>query len=419
MRFPTPLVVLVSLAGLPVGAQPVDVRPAAETQVVVRGGNATVDVALWPSAGNPGQSLLVVADSAVGVITYGLDGTEFQALLSDGVAWSVDVREGFNLPGGSVPLVVVANGTLQALTAYMVDPVTRQLRRVDTGALRVAGFEPRSVTLYRSGATGRFHAFMASPTGNMQQLELLAAADGGVEGVPVRDFIVGGAVAGAVADDQQGFLFVAQQNAGIWRYSAEPDGGTQRGTVATANSELLTAPLGGLALYPLPNGEGYLLAASEGGDQIVIYDRRPPHAIVGGFRVVADAGIDAVTQPRSVEASSLALGTDFPGGLVAVHDAINDPLQNYKLVSWSELASTFSPPLRVNVPGAPDGGTPDGGATDGGGGGGGGGGGAPGDGTTFPTEPKDGCDCTAASVPGALFLGVAGLALLSRRRRRG
>jgi 3-phytase len=420
MRFPTPLVVLVALAALPVGAQPVDVRPAAETQVIVRGGSATTDIAFWPNSGNASRSLLVVADSAVGVVTYGLDGEEVQALQSDGVAWGVDVRSGFDLPGGSVPIVVVANGTLQSLTAYVVDPVTRGLRRVDTGSLRVAGFEPRSVTLYRSPSTDRLYAFMASATGNMQQLELRSLTDGGVEGVSVRSFVVGGAVVGAVADDQQGALFVAQQNTGIWRYSAEPDGGTRRTTVATANDGVLTAPLGGLALYTLDSGEGYLLAASEGGDQVAVYNRFPPHASEGSFRVVADAGIDAVTGPRALEATPLPLGTSFPGGLVALHDAINDPIQNYKLVSWNELASTFSPPLQVNNPGSTDGGADGGtsdGGTDGGRDGGGGTVGPPPGGTTFPPG-EDGCGCTAASVPGTVFLVVAGLVLLGRRRRQ-
>jgi 3-phytase len=417
MRVQTCPVLFVLLTGLSAGAQPASVPPSVETQPVVRGGTDSQDVALWVNSGTPEQSLLLVADSVVGLVSFGLNGVEQQALLSDGVAYGVDVRDGFTLPGGTAPLVVVANGTTQSLTAYMVDPLTLQLRRVDTGNLTVPNFSPRTVTLYRSAVNGVLYAFMSNVSGTMQQVELRPGTDGGVQSVPVRNFAVGGAIAGAVADDQQGYLFVVQQNTGIWRYDAEPGANDNRISVASAGAPL-TAPLGGVSLYSLPNGTGYLLAASAGGDQIVVYDRRPPHASLGSFAVVQEGGIDAVDSPVTVVATSRALGPNFPAGLVAVHDAINDPMQNDKLVSWLAVANAFNPPLAVNQTGAdggtPDGGTPDGGTPDGGGGAGGGGGG----GTTFPVEPDSGCGCAAASVPGTLLFVLAGLALLRRRRRQ-
>jgi 3-phytase len=416
MRIHTPLVLLTLLVGLSAGAQAVTVLPVGETQPVVRGGNATQDVALWPNSADAGMSLLVVADSAAGLTTFRLDGTEQQALQADGVAYGVDVRSGFALPGGTTPLVVVANPTIQGLAAYVVDPVSLGMRRIDMGTLRVANFSPRTVTLYRSAASGILYAFMSDVGGTMQQLELRSTQDGGVDGVPVRSFVVGSAVAGAVADDQQGVLFVAEQNQGIWRYSAEPDAGNARTSVDTATSPL-TAPLGGLALQAFPDGQGYLLATSAGGDQVVVYRRRPPHTNLGSFALVRDGGIDAVTGPRSIEASALALGPTFPAGLVAVQDAINETISNHKLVSWPAVANAFLPPLQVGS----DGGTsPDAGASDGGetpdAGRDGGTGTLPGVGPSAPSEDT-GCSCGAASVPGTLLLVLAGLALRGRRRQ--
>lgn len=411
MRAHPCLVLPVFLAGLCAGAQPASVLPSVETQPVVRGGTSTQDVALWVNAGSPAQSLLIVSDSTVGLATFGLNGVEQQALLADGVAYGVDVRDGFALPGGTASLVVVANGTVQALTAYGVDPLTRQLRRVDTGNLSVPNFFPRTVTLYRSAVSGTLYAFMSNAAGTMQQVELRPGTDGGVTGLPVRSFSVGGNVVGAVADDQQGYLFVVQQNTGILRFSAEPGANANATTVAEVGTPL-TAPLGGVSLYALSDGTGYLLAASAGGDQVVVYDRRPPHAPRGSFAVVANGSIDRVDNPATVEVTSRALGPNFPAGLVAVHDGINEPMQNDKLVSWEAVASAFTPPLAVR-PGETDGGTSDGGRDGGGIGGGGGGGG----GTSFPVEPDSGCGCATASVPGALLLGLAGLALLGRRRQ--
>ena len=417
MRATPCLILLACLASLPAAAQAVTTRPTSETQVVVRGGAGDQAVALWPNPGTPAQSLVVVADSAVGLTTYRLDGTEWEVFQGE-VAFGVDARAGFALPGATVPLVVVANGTRRALLAYVVDPVTLKLRRVDTDTLRVTNFEPRTVALYRS-ATGQFHAFAANNAGDVQQFEL-RSDDGGVGGAPVRNFSVGGAVTGAVADDSQGVLFVAQQNTGIWRYSAEPNGGLTRTAVATAGQGGLSAPLGGLALYTLPNGEGYLLAASAGGDQVVVYQRQPPHNQVGSFRVDATANgdIDQVTDPRSLVASSVTMGTAFPGGLVAIHDTLNSPAQNHKLVAWRDVANAFNPPLRINGQattvdgGVTDGGTGDGGTRDGGGGGNH----VPGGGGTI--DPSDtGCNCATASVSGTVLFVLLGLALRGRRRR--
>lgn len=416
MRVHTRLVLPILFVGLAAVAQPVTVKPTVETQPFVRGGTPTQDTALWVNSGTPAQSLLLVSDSTVGLISFGLNGGERQALLSDGVAYGVDVRDGFALPGGTAPLVVVANGTLNALTAYVVDPLVLQLRRVDTGNLGMANFSPRTVTLYRSAVNGALYAFMSNSAGTVQQVELRPGTDGGVESVPVRSLNVGGTIVGSVADDQQGYLFVVQQNTGILRFSAEPTANTNSTSVATVGAPL-TAPLGGVSIYAMPDGTGYLLAASAGGDQVVVYDRRPPHAALGSFALVQDGGIDRVDNPSLVEATSRYVGPNFPGGIVAVHDLTNDPMQNDKLVPWASVASAFNPALSVN-PAPVDGGVTDGGrdgGTDGGSKGGGGGG--DGDGTTFPVEPDSGCGCATASVPGTLLLGLVGLALHRRRRQ--
>ncbi|HEX8698760.1 MAG TPA: phytase [Myxococcaceae bacterium] len=421
MRATPSLILLTCLVSLTAAAQAVSTRPTGETQVVVRGGAGDQDVALWPNSANPAQSLVMVADSTVGLTTYRLNGTEFEVLQGE-VAFGVDVREGFPLAGGSVPLVVVANGTRRSITAYVVDPVTLGLRRVDTDTLRVTNFDPRTVTLYRSPTNGTFYVFAADAAGNMQQFELSTNANGGVEGTVVRTFSVGGAVTGMVADETQRVLFVAQQNQGIWRYSAEANGGSTRTAVATAGQGALTAPLGGLSLYSLSaSGGGYLLAASTGGDQVVVFNQLSPHDQVGSFRIdsSSDGTIDAVTEPRSIQGVVRGLGALYPRGAVIVHDTLNSPAQNHKLVSWREVASAFTPALRESPPdsssdgGVGDGGT--GGSTDGGRDGGGNTSRPGGGGTIDPSDT--GCSCATASVSGTVLFVLLGLAMRGRRRQ--
>ena len=56
----------------------------------------------------------------------------------------------------------------------------------------------------------------------MEQWELFDNGSGKVDGVRVRSFDVGSQTEGMVADDQLGYLYVGEEDVGIWRYGAEP-----------------------------------------------------------------------------------------------------------------------------------------------------------------------------------------------------
>ncbi|ADO73793.1 myxosortase-dependent phytase-like phosphatase [Stigmatella aurantiaca] len=411
MRIPRLLKLLVALGGLPVAAQPVEVSPVRETQAVNGVSGGSPEGALWRDGTFPDRSLFITADPTLGVVTYQLDGGEREVINSSGVAYAVDVIDGFPLAGGTTPLIVVANGTSRSLTAYVVDPTQLVLRPVDASALRLPNFDPRTVNLYRSSASGKVYAFTANPGGTLQQLELTPYEDGGIGGESVRSFEVGGSISGVVVDAEQRALYVSVPDTGIWRFPAEPTD-TSPGTIAVGVGG--TNPPAGLGLYTVNAQDGYLLATSGGSDEIAVYDRQPPYSQVGSFTVSETNTTDRVDRPLYVEVSSLPLGNSFPQGFVAVHDAINSPSQNYKFVSWADVSKAFSPPLRVRgAPENPDGGSPDGGdggSPDGSTGVGPGGGGRPVD---------DGCGCSSASMPGMALLALVGLAWGGRRRRPG
>ncbi|SET16512.1 myxosortase-dependent phytase-like phosphatase [Stigmatella erecta] len=417
MRIPRLLTLCAALGGLPAAGQPVSVFPVLETQPVngVSGGES--EAALLRDATFPERSLFLTADSALGIATYLMDGTERQVINSTGVAYAVDVIDGFPLAGRTVPLVVVANGTSRTLNAYTVDPAQLTLIQIGGTLLDVPSFDPRTVNLYRSSVTGKVYAFTANPGGTVQQLELNSIEDGGISGTTVRSFEAGGGVAGVVVDPDQRALFVSVPSTGIWRFPAEPTD-TNPGSVAVPVG---TSVPRGLGLYTVNEQDGYLLAATEQSNEVVIYDRRSPHPQVGSFTVPQAGSVDQVDQPRFVEVTSLPLGKSFPNGMIALHDSVNAPSQNYKFISWVELAKAFTPPLQsrglVLDPdgGVVDAGVPDGGGTEDAG--------KP-DGSTGivdggPTNPvEDGCGCSSASLPGMALLALVGLGW-GRRRREG
>jgi 3-phytase len=417
MRIPRFVSLLVALGGWPAVGQPVAVSPVRETQPVTSVSGGDSESALLRNATFPERSLFLTASPTQGIATFQLDGGEWEVINTAGVAHAVDVIDGFPLGGSTVPLVLVANGTSRTLNAYTVDPVQLTLRPVAGAVLSVPNFDPRTVNLYRSNVTGKFYAFMANPAGTVQQLELQSIEDGGISGTPVRSFEAGGSISGVVVDPDQRALFISVPNTGIWRFPSEPTD-TSQGTVAVGVG---TRTPGGLALYTVNEQEGYLLATTEQSDEVAIYDRRSPHAQVGSFTVQEKGSVDRADRPRFVEATSSPLGNSFPNGMIAVHDSVNSPSQNYKFISWVDLARAFSPPLKSRgLVLDPDGGVEDGG-TDGGADGGDADAGKPdgstgiGGGKTNPTG--DGCSSASASISGLALLALVGLGWSGRRRR--
>jgi len=415
MRILMSLILFALLAPLAAGAQVVEVRPTLETQPgVLATGTQAVDVGLWINPLNPAQSLLLVADTSSGLVTFTLEGSEFQLIATEGVVSGVDVKEGIRVAGAVQPLVVTANRTLNGLIPYVIDPQSRVVTRVDPNqVVRATSFSHESVTLYRSAGSGRLYAFTGNTSGAapaVVQMELNVNQDGGVSGTEVRRIPLDSPATGLVADDEQGFVFIAERNHGISRIPAQPDTGTGRTFVVSVTGGLLGTPVGGVALYRAGGSEGYLVVANTSADTFLLFNRQPPHAPVGSFRLGQDGGIDAVTGPRSLELTSRGLGPLFPEGLLIAHDDVNAPVENYKLTSWASVANAFNPPL-INVGTQADGGTPDAGQD---------GGPISSPGGPLPTlpldDPSNGCNCSAASVPGIVLVTLLGLALGRRRR---
>lgn len=415
MRNPSLLALVAFLSGAAVSAQPVTVAPTLETQPDpgTTAGNLR-DVALWVNPADAGASLLITAydNPNAGLVTFGMDGRQLETELPDGPTLGVAVRDGFPLAGGSRTLAVTANVNFNGLAAYVVDPqgADRLVRIGPAGFLSGTAFS--SVALYRSTATGRFYVFAGTQGGLLQQFEL-TGEDGGVTATAVRTLKTGGGgVAGLAADEDTGLLFVTEAGQGLWRYSAEPDGGQTRQQVSAVGGGQLNTDVGRVALYRARNGEGYVIVADTAADAFAVFERRS-QVFVGSFQLVADGGIDRVEDPVALAVSSRPVGPDFPDGVFVAHDGLDTP-DNLKLASWSAVAGAFNPDLRIDTRQDTDGGTDGGAANDGGpvvvppplpG--------NPGP----PIDDGNGCSCASASVPATALLGLLALALAGRRRK--
>jgi 3-phytase len=315
-----------------------EVRAAAETDPVPRGGDAD-DPAIWLHPDDPAKSTIIGTDKLGGLAVYDLKGDQIQ-YLADGDLNNVDLRDGFPLGGESVTLVNAADSTTHRLAIYRVDPATREL--VDVAARKITiGIAAYGSCMYASPATGRFYVFVNSeeeggrPGGEVEQWELFEAGGGKVDARRVRRFAVGSQTEGCVADDELGELYIGEEARGIWRYRAEPDGGTERVRVdSTGPDGHLEAEVEGLAIAYGSDGSGYLIASSQGNSSFAVYRRGADNEYVKTFTIEAADDIDAVEETDGVDVSTGDLGEDFHRGLLVVQDGSDDGGRtNFKLVS--------------------------------------------------------------------------------------
>jgi 3-phytase len=204
--------------------------------------------------------------------------------------------------------------------------------------------------MYRSAVTGKFYGIIIGKDGRVEQWELMDDGSGQVTGQVVRQFAVGSQSEGSVADDELGYLYISEENVGIWKYSAEPDGGTQRTLVdSTDPGGHLTADAEGLAIYRRPNGQGYLLASSQGNSRYTVYRRESCNEYLATFQI-SGGPIDGTSATDGIEVANMSLGSRYPLGLLVVHDDQNEgSTQNFKFVGWDEIANRLGLAIDTRV----------------------------------------------------------------------
>ena len=319
------------------------VQTLAVSAPVTAGMDAADDPAIWINPSNPADSLMLGADKGRGLGVYDLNGKLIQ-FLADGRINNIDVRTGFDQRPALAHIAVGSDRTKTALAIYAIDEATRQVSRVDARTIPAEFHDLYGLCMYRSALTGELYAFATSADGLMHQWRLFVTSGNKVDAELVRRINIGTVAEGCVVDDDSGYLYVSEERVAVWRYGAEPDAGEQRTAVARIEAGgVLAEDLEGLAIYKKPDGGGYLVVSSEGSDNYAVYDRQPPHNHRGSFRIRAnaEAGLDGTSQTDGIEVTHMAL-PGYPQGLMVAQDGRYDETQNFKYVSWADIAEQLN-----------------------------------------------------------------------------
>lgn len=322
------------------------VMPTVETAPVDDYGDAADDPAIWVHPTDPSQSIIIGAQKKRGLYVYDLAGKTLQ-VVADGRMNNVDLRHGFQLGNSVVALVAASNRTDKSLAIYKVNPTTRRLERATRTALPTGLRDPYGLCMYRSKKSGKTYVFVNDSDGGVyRQWELVPDGDQ-VGAALVREFTVGSQAEGCAADDETGALYIAEEDVGLWRYLAEPDGADHRVQIDTTARGHLRADVEGIAIYYGAGTAGYLIVSNQGNDNYAVYRRDGDNAFVGHFAVAANPplGIDGASETDGLDVISAPLGAAFPHGLFIAQDGRNiapAERQNFKLVPWERIATALA-----------------------------------------------------------------------------
>ncbi|HMA93504.1 MAG TPA: phytase [Polyangiaceae bacterium] len=291
--------------------------------------SSTVDIAddcaIYANPSAPELSV-VVADNkdeqGGGVGVFDMQGKLLQ-FRQEGMMGNIDLRVGFPFGGQSIVLVGANNRTTKQLNFWQLDPATRRLSAP-------IGETPQTVTgsygfcMYHSKVSGKFYAFVTETARVGAQVEQyeLSESNGAVTATRVRSFQLSSITEGCVADDELGWLYVAQEDVALWRYGAEPEAGSAAVEVAAVGDGHLVPDLEGISLAKGPGTSGYLVLSIQSEDRFVVFDRET-NVYLRGFTVGANASIDTVNQTDGLDISTANLGPGFPNGALVVHDGEN------------------------------------------------------------------------------------------------
>ena len=341
-------------------------------------GSDSDDPAIYVHPTDVEQSLVITALKNGGLAVYDLEGQELQKIAPDNIRYNnVDLVYGFNLEGEIIDIAVVSDRRNDTLAIFEIDSTTQQLTDITSPNIleSIFGVDDGEATAYglatyTSPVTEKVYTFVSQADGNqVAQLELVSDGEGNITAeidrtisvpIPPGGEIEDAQVEGMVVDQELGYLYVGQEEFGIWKFFAEPDS-SNPGTIVDTVKEInpnsnLTADVEGLTIYYGEDGNGYLLASSQGDSSFAVYDRGGSNSYLGNFVVGENDGVDGVEESDGADIINVALGDKFLHGLLVVQDGSNeeatvfqDPEDgeiqnfntNFKYIDLEDLSNTL------------------------------------------------------------------------------
>jgi 3-phytase len=321
-----------------------------ETQAVQSQDDAADDMCFWYNESNPAESRIIGTNKQHGLLVYNLEGEELYNY-PVGRVNNVDIRYDFISGVDTFDIVGATNRTYNSISLFKIEEdaklVTLSLDKIISKTEEVYGF-----CFYQSRKSGKLYGNLVSKSGIFEQYEIVVE-NNEIVGNLVRSFEVGSQCEGLVADDEFANLFIGEENEGIWEYNAEPVDEYSRVLVSDLSNENLKADIEGLTIYFADHKKGYLIVSSQGNNSYAVFNRSGSHEYLGSFLIPDGNKIDGTYDTDGIDVINLNMGNLYPDGLFVAQDGNNTDgenklNQNFKLVSWTDIANAFEPNLIID-----------------------------------------------------------------------
>jgi len=310
----------------------VTVLPINETAPMNGEGDRADDPAIWVNTSDPASSLILGTNKDEGLYVYALDGGELQEL-PVGQVNNVDLR-------GNI--AVASNDQFNVISWFNIDPETLTVTHI--GDSETGKVEPYGICAGLDGET--YRTAVTYKDGTIQiwstSWETVDEMDPTLE----RVVKLATQIEGCVFDDANDRLFVGEENHGLWAVDLSDANSVpvEVDTIAAGNG--LIDDVEGVSIWLGPTDDaGYIVASAQGADRYVVYDRVPPYAPRGVFRIGDNEaiGIDGVSVTDGIDITSDPL-PGMPKGMLVVQDDAN-PIpefeQNFKMIDWTAIADAL------------------------------------------------------------------------------
>ncbi|MER7621069.1 phytase [Streptomyces sp. NPDC126503] len=327
---------------------------------------------------------------------------------------NVDVVHGFELNGRRTDLALVSDRGRDRIRAYAIDPAAVAAGRPPLRDVTAAGVAPvfaadetevdEQRTAYGLAAyADDGDAYVVVSQRERTRLRLLELEDrNGRVGYRLKDTLdlpdtftlPNGTswrpcadpgelpqVEGMAVDQEEHVLYAAQEAVGLWRVDLDEaefeqprlldkvreygtpwtyDTAEEECVLDTAHDpgfggDRLSADAEGVTLYHAADGEGYVLASSQGDNTFAVYERQGGNAYLGSFAIGDGPATDGVQHSDGSTVVNVPLGRSFPQGALITHDGEATPADgdregtNFKFTPWESVAGAFPEPLTVDT----------------------------------------------------------------------
>ncbi len=303
----------------------------------------TDDPAIWINPADPAQSLIVGTDKDQdgGLYAFNLRGKIVREVHDLKRPNNVDIAYGLRLGGKPTDIAVTTERFTHNLRIFSLPNLTP----VDGGGLPMfagdtgKGFRDlMGIALYQSKA-GVLYAMVGRKTGPTNgsyigQYRLADDGTGKVKATLVRKF---GTYSGRkeiesiAVDPELGYVYCSDEGVGVRKYYADPERGN--GELALFARTGFAEDHEGISIYKTGPKTGYILVSDQGANQFHIFRREGEPGHPNEHKLLKVVKV-AAQQSDGSEVTSVALGPQFPHGLLVV---MSDN-KTFHFYRWEDIA---------------------------------------------------------------------------------